>query len=151
MAEKEDLVYGETLPGWAVIPKVDAVYWAGVNDAIESGSWDQLKAAVDKDGRGDFDDWFVDWSPEPGERFDDPDDIPGYADGDYPPMIGQLMLEWLPDELTGEYGEYESTTLNGDRLYIEELEEVERLADELRSLGYQVGRDDELMRRATRW
>jgi hypothetical protein len=85
-----------------------------------------------------------------------PDDAPydcydtGEAqDGDWPPMPGALALDDLPLELlhllTAKAGEYLiETTLNGSSFAIP-LDREDDLVNALRSAGYEVRRDDDLI------
>ncbi len=147
MAERpepfEPLVYGEGRYGWLVLPQPVAKYWAQVWEALESGTWGELRAAA---GPETFDEWFDEERPDEDTTVDG-DAVPGYADGDFPPTCGALMLKWLPPELHGLYGEVVNMTLNGRRLDLEGQDEAERLVAELRGSGRTVERDDGLLGR----
>jgi hypothetical protein len=144
--ELEPVVWGEGEYSWIFLPRNDAEYWGAINTAINGGTWGDLKAVLDANpARYDWDDMVDPEEPPNLDEPVDPDSVPGYPDGDYPPMPGDLMLEWLPRELQ-EYGKYVQTTLNGDRLDIEDEASAQKVASKLKEMGYQLTRDDRLIR-----
>jgi len=94
--------------------------------------------------RDDVDDWGLDEEISDNSAID-PDLLPGYADGDWPPMPGALMLGWLPDDLVEAYGRVTTTVLNGDRLDIEDADQARELAAVLAERGVKLTRDDALI------
>ena len=143
LALPEEVVWGyEDWQGyWAFLPRDDAEYWAGVRHAIASERWGELRRAVAVDDRDDVDDWGLDEEISDNSAID-PDLLPGYADGDWPPMPGALMLGWLPDDLVEAYGRVTTTVLNGDRLDIEDADQARELAAVLADRGVKLTRDD---------
>ncbi len=146
MDDRELVVWGEGDYSWIFLPRDDAEYWGAINTAIHTGTWGDLKGAVDSNPvRGGWEDMIDPEEPPDLDDRVDPDSVPGYADGDYPPMPGALMLEWLPADLQ-EDGDYVQTTLNGDRLDIENEAPALKVAAKLEAMGYQLTRDDRLIR-----
>jgi len=131
---------------WAFLPREDAEYWDGVQRAIASRRWSELRRAVTVGDRDDIDDWGLEEGPSETATFD-PDELPGHADGDWPPMPGALMLGWLPGDLVESYGEVMTTVLNGDRLDIGDEEQARGLAAALAERGVILVRDDALVER----
>lgn len=67
--------------------------------------------------------------------------LPGYADGDYPESLQQTMLTWFPVELAVKYGQRYDTVLRGDFLEIPG-DSADDAAADLRRLGHTVERSD---------
>jgi hypothetical protein len=95
------------------------------------------------------------WNPVP-DLDDDPDgpaddapfdirELGAVQDGDWPPMVTGRALEVLPEDLQKQFGESMATVLNGDSLEIPLAAEAELVAT-LRDRGFEVTRDDELIR-----
>lgn len=72
------------------------------------------------------------------------DEIPGWADGDWPPMVCLYTEEYLPGDWP--IGETYSTMLNGDGIVIP-AEHEQRLLDIARQAGAPFTRDDTLVGR----
>ena len=72
--------------------------------------------------------------------------VSGHADGDWPDWPAADMLDWVPEDIQGRYGQQASTRLNGDFLEIAP-EHLEAVMSELSALGYLCVRDDELIAR----
>jgi hypothetical protein len=72
------------------------------------------------------------------------DEIPGWADGDWPPMACLYTDEYLPDDWP--IGETYSTMLNGDGIVIPTSEE-QRLLEIAERAGAPLTRDDTLVGR----
>ena len=87
----------------------------------------------------------LDASYDPKRKFE-ADEVPGYADGDWPAFPHQLMIDFLPRSLIA-MRKIESTIFNGDRLDIPERNASAACA-ELRRLGWNVVRDDQKVIRA---
>ena len=65
------------------------------------------------------------------------DDVPAYCDGDWPPAVGAIMEEELPEEVLEKYADRRTTSFNGT--YAEILASYRDLVlDHLRSLGYEL-------------
>ncbi len=103
-----------------VIPRGEANRLAALNEALENSStWGEFLDAISGDPVT---------LDELGDRFDelparelpfDPDDIYGFADGDWPAWPMAKMLEWLPVSVQ-RLGSLQRTALNGDALEIDE-------------------------------
>lgn len=75
---------------------------------------------------------------EPDEEFD-VGEVPGYGDGDWPPMVCSYTANFLPDDWP--VGEVYSTTLNGEGVIIDPVQEP-RLIELARAAGASLTRDD---------
>ena len=67
--------------------------------------------------------------------------VPGYLDGDYPQWLRQVAFKWLPQDLIEQYGEVQTSVLNGDFLDIP-VEKLDQVVDALRALGHEVSPTD---------
>lgn len=72
------------------------------------------------------------------------DEIPGWADGDWPPMVCLYTETYLPSDWP--IGEMYSTTRNGDGVVIP-VEDEQRLLEIARQAGATLTRDDTLVGR----
>jgi hypothetical protein len=117
-----------------VIPLGEARRLAALNDALQnSQTWGEFLDAVARDlaTARELAAKFGDELPAREDAFD-PDDIYGFADGDWPAWPMQKMLDWLPESVQ-QLGTIQATAINGDALEIDEdlLQEViEALAAE---------------------
>lgn len=112
---------------------------------IGAKTWGQAKVASDAATHvsGPLDDDLEDRDLAP----DDPviqDDIPGWADGDWPPMPCLYTEYFLPEDWP--IGEEYSTTLNGDGFLIPP-EDEQRLLQIAAQSGAPIARDDALVHR----
>jgi hypothetical protein len=103
-----------------VIPRSEARRLATLNDALENArTWGEFLDAV----RGDVATMrelaakFGEEVPAREVQFD-PNDIYGFADGDWPVWPLQKMLEWLPDSMQ-QLGTVQTTAINGLMLEID--------------------------------
>jgi len=113
--------------GLVVVPLDEARRLAALNRALETcGTWGEFLRAVAADPAtlGYLEQAYDGELPEPSEAFD-ADDVPGFADGDWPTWPKRGMLEWLPGSVQA-LGTIERTSMNGDFLQLEE-----RLSDEV--------------------
>ena len=139
-----DIVYrvgGDGYEGVLFALRGDAENLAQTRKALaNSKTWGEFRANLP----------FGEWEQNLAERFDDvpPDDepfsadeVPGYADGDYPRWLMQAQLDWFPEELLAKYGERQSSVFNGEmlELYADKAEEI---AAELRAMGHTVEKTD---------
>jgi len=95
------------------------------------------------------------WNPAEIDEGEDPKDyppddapfdiyeVPCVADGDWPGMVTRRAIELLPEDIH-KFGEIVHTTLNGEYLHIPAEREAELVA-ELRSRGFEVTRNDDLI------
>jgi hypothetical protein len=136
-------VWGLSMTGehWAVLPLETAEYWSRVNDALYSGSWDEVREAV---GEELWDTWFDGDSPEVGATFSNPDEVPGVGDSYIPPPLGALMLDSLPEDLTDDHTHFVEGMMHFDRLEIRSQEDAEAIVSALRRMGLTVQRRDDL-------
>lgn len=108
----------------------------------ESATWGELRKALDDEAAAELS---VMLSDSDIVRTDDEtldaDDIPGYADGDYPTWLQQVMLDWFPSDLIDRYGARSNSVLNGEFIDIPG-DCAEEVAEELRQRGHTVERTD---------
>lgn len=116
------------------IPRSEARRLAALNDALErSKSWGEFMNAVADDAatRSYLEDAFDGDLPDADRPFN-AEEVPGFADGDWPTWPQQAMLEWLPSSVE-ELGTIETTMFSGDYLHLDESlfdDAVEALAAE---------------------
>ena len=104
--------------------------WGEFKRKLPDGEWAKIVESYDCDS---------DDAPADDEPFDALQ-VWGYADGDYPDWLQQVMLEWFPRDLIDKYGgEIWSSVHNGDALSLPG-EKAEEIADDLRSRGNKVER-----------
>lgn len=141
------LVYGLWRENGFVV--VGAAWAAKAADEIEAiveaRTWNQAKEASDSARHvyGPISDDLEDFGFAP----DDPvvvDEIPGWADGDWPPMVCLYTEEYLPSDWP--LGEVFSTMLNGDGVVIPHEHEP-RLLEIAQRAGAPLSRDDSLISR----
>lgn len=104
----------------------------------ESTTWGEFKAAVRADEFAEvLDNLDADEADvDPAAAFD-PDELPGYTDGNYPQWLQQSMLSWFPAELIERFGSDVDSVLNGEFLELRP-EDAEAIAGALRDLGHHV-------------
>lgn len=73
--------------------------------------------------------------PDPDAPFDE-EDLPGVADGDYPPGLAARMVEWLPAEVVRRYA-HPMTALSGDVVELP-WAKADAIAADLRARGHHV-------------
>jgi hypothetical protein len=78
----------------------------------------------------------------------DPNQVPGYGDGDWPEWPAQRMLEWMPEDIRQRFGEIATSVFNSDFLEIDPRSESEVVAA-LKGAGYTCIRDDHLVELAS--
>lgn len=71
------------------------------------------------------------------------DEIGGYSDGDYPPWLQSEMDRFLPRDLLEKFGVLSLSALNGSFWHVPE-EQMEPMANELRELGFEVVKAQDL-------
>lgn len=104
-----------------VMPRSEARRLAALNEALERCmTWGEFVHAVADDAatRRYLEDAFDNELPDADRPFD-AEELPGFADGDWPTWPKQAMLEWLPNSVTS-LGTIETTMLNGDYLHLDE-------------------------------
>lgn len=139
-----DLLYTVTETGAVVFAeRARAESVARLRAAFEqSSTWGELRSRLEpaelSEVLRNMDLQPVDVDPE--APFD-PDDVPGYADGDYPEWLQQTMLQWFPAELIPTYGQRMDSVLNGEFLQLP-AHVADEVADLLRQRGHAVTRSD---------
>lgn len=78
------------------------------------------------------------------------DELPGFADGDWPEWLHQEMLGWMPQDLITRFGTVEDSVLNGQFLSLPK-EVGETVAHELELRGWSCLRDDDAVSLAAGW
>lgn len=103
----------------------DSQTWADFKRRLPPGEWESY-----------FQEYFGESAEELDERFRDEqpfeaDDVPGLADGFYPPSLAWEQTSFFPEDLVAEYGgESGCHNLPAD--------DAEDIADKLRALGHSV-------------
>lgn len=139
-----DIVYrvgGDGYQGALFARRDDAERVAQIRIALDnSKTWGQFRASLPVgEWEENLADCFED-VPADAEAFS-ADDVPGYADGDYPQWLMQTQLDWFPPELIARYGERQDSVLNGEMLELP-AGQAEVVAAELRALGHTVEETD---------
>lgn len=149
-----DVVFG-------IDPDVDDQVWLGprgmATDLVfaqaaigDAATWGDLRAAYSArepamvPGLWDWLD--EDWHPEDETTFE-PDDFPGFADGDYPPHLGLLVPGWMPDDLRARHCEPYVTIFNGT-YWFADTAVAPALVEALEGRGFTCELDHELIGRA---
>lgn len=116
-----------------------------IKTALENSStWGELRSALPE---GEWEDHFQvdcggDDEPLDQDAFCAYDDVPSYADGDYPEWLRQVQLEWFPKDLIDKYGGQVTSTARGPVLDLPG-DMAEQIADELRARGHTVCTTDQ--------
>lgn len=76
----------------------------------------------------------------------DKEEIPGFLDGDWPPILESQMDEWVPKELLDALATKEDNMLRQQWYQIKDIDAVEKWLQE-RKIAYV--RDDEMIRKAS--
>ena len=126
----------------------EALYIDGLHKALNSETWGEFRRRIPEDQYAEILERQYEYLGEPTEVPSDEDrfnacDVPGVADGDYPPWLQQGMERNLPKEIIDKYGKWKSTMLNGSYLAISPACEDEVVAS-LRKLGFTVERRGDL-------
>lgn len=133
--------------GGAVFAETDrAEFVARIHRALsKSKNWGEFKTAMpEREYERIMHDFDEEGEPRPtaSDEFKS-DYIGGYSDGDYPPWLQSEMDMVIPEEILWEFGERQTTFVNGDFWHIPE-QNMENAAEALRECGYEVERADEL-------
>ena len=115
----------------------DAEEVAQIWVALETAkTWGEFRAMLPEgEWEENLEDYFEEGPPD--DKPFDSDAVPGHPDGDYPQWLRQTMLEWLPQELNGKYGEVRMSVLNGEYLDLP-ADKAEEIAADLRAMGHTV-------------
>ncbi|MDP9371073.1 MAG: hypothetical protein M3Q65_01170 [Chloroflexota bacterium] len=152
-----DVIYGRLWDDELVLLPLDtARYLATLREALtEAKTWGEFKARAPEGAYAEVVEMIAD-NADGDEEFTepaadtpfDPEDIPGYADGDWPLLPPQHMFDWLPEDLQQRYGHTGDTVLNGPYLAIDPAHTRELVA-EMEARGYHCTEDSDLLQRAT--
>lgn len=113
----------------------------------DSRTWGEFRVAMPADEYARIMEDQFDREDEPRPSDDstfEPTVIWGVGDGDYPPFLAQSMDKWIPSHLLQQYATIQQTAVNGDFWEILE-EDADKLADDLRALGFYVTEAPELV------
>jgi hypothetical protein len=107
--------------GLVVIPLGEAQRLATLNHALEdSDSWGEFLEAVASDRlTTDYLKRIYDGELPDGDAPFDPDELPGFTDGDWPAWPKRAMRDWLPQSVQ-ELGGVQDTLGNGEYLQLDE-------------------------------
>ena len=143
--EGPDLVYGDWMSsGFVVVGEEFAKCVAKeVSDIVEAANWAEAKRASDATTvvPGPLEDELEDLGLDPDGPVET-ESIPGWGDGDWPPMAVTYTEDFLPEDWN--LGEVWETRLNGDGVFVPEEEET-KLLDQARLAGAKIRRDDGLI------
>ena len=123
-------------------PRERADYVAQIHAALQDS--DTCVEFKQKLPEGEWDGYFQAVFDEPpdGDQAFEADDVPGHADGDYPPWLAQEQLGWFPPELISKYdGEVAMTVFNGSSLNLPAVR-TQEICDDLRALAHNVVQTD---------
>lgn len=81
--------------------------------------------------------------PDPNDAFDT-EELPGYADGDWPEFAPMVMETWVDKKTIKEHGHYVFPTLNAEYPVIDRNNE-KTVVSLLEERGYPCARDDDLV------
>ncbi len=163
---RTELVYGESNGGLTFLEKEYALDIGGFREALgEASTWGELKARVSEERYKEaVDAWAANQldcltdeggaeDNEPGVTPPDPDDafdaeeLPGYAEGDWPEFAPTMMDKWLDEEIIEEYGGYVRPLMNADYPVID-FDNEERVVSLLEARGHVCTRDDDVIWKA---
>ena len=108
--------------------------------ALDSETWGEFRTQVSTERIREIDELIED-VPADDAAFT-ADELPGFADGDWPEWLHQEMLGWMPQDLITRFGTVEDSVLNGRFLSIPD-ESGEAVAHELELRGWSCLRDDD--------
>ena len=158
MDPHKDLVYGP-IDGYLVFmprPVADRLIavrgavntsrtWGEFKQAMPAGSYQHVVELMREDSSDDEE--FPDhWEPGAEMGFD-AEQIPGFADGDWPEWPAQEALEWVPAAIQRRFGVEAASILSGDYLELA-IEQESAIVAAFAEQGYTCTRDDTLLLRA---
>lgn len=85
-------------------------------------------------------------TPDPDDAFG-AEELPGYADGDWPEFAPRVMKTWVDEQIIQDYGGYVYPTLDAEYPVID-FDNEEKVASLLEARGYACVRDDDLIWKA---
>jgi len=143
LSDRGAYVVGSFDGGLVVIPLTEARQLAALNDALEqSTSWGDFlqRVADDHATQSYLADQYGDELPDEDEPFD-ADEVPGFADGFWPPFPKEVTLSWIPMAVR-QLGTVRGSAFGAEYLHIEE-ERRSDVIDALRSEGFASVEDTE--------
>ena len=162
MDPDKDLVYGPIADNLVFMPRPAAERLIAVRGAINSSrTWGEFKQAMPADSYQHVvelmreaaeedtaeDEELPDhWEPD-GETAFDAEQIPGFADGDWPEWPAQAALEWVPKDIQRRFGVEATSFHSGDSLELA-IEQEAAIVAAFVEHGYTCSRDDTLLLRA---
>jgi len=152
--EKAELIFGERAQQLIFIPVSLIQRLVRLQEALQSAStWGEFKELLSSRDYQEIVVMLTEWceleepfQPDPEELFES-DQIPGYADGDWPEWPAQEMLDWMPEELQQRYGTVKDSIFNGTFLEIKP-EQKQAIVADLEALGYTCVEDDQTIAKA---
>jgi hypothetical protein len=136
-----------------VMPVAEARRLARLNDALaDSSTWREFLSRVASDGEttGYLEDQYGGELPRPDDPFD-PEDIPGFRDGDWPLWPKAEMLYWIPPSVRA-LGTVKDSLLSGSFLHLDEARRDEVVAAMVASrLEFQAETEDLVSRACGAW
>ena len=158
MDPHKDLVYGP-IDGYLVFmprPVADRLIavrgavttsrtWGEFKQAMPAGSYQHVIALMREDSSDD-EELPDHWEPDAEMGFD-AEQIPGFADGDWPEWPAQEALEWVPTAIQHRFGVESASVLSGDYLKFA-IEQEAAIVAAFVEQGYTCSRDDTLLLRA---
>ena len=158
-----DFVYGPIGDNLVFMPRPAAERLRAVREALNtSRTWGEFKQAMPADSYqhvvelmreqaeedlSDDDEELPDnWEPGAETAFE-AEQIPGFADGDWPEWPAQEALEWVPTDIQRRFGVESASVLSGDYLTLN-IEHEAAIVAAFVEHGYTCSRDDTLLMRA---
>ena len=157
-SEAMEVVYGSPDEDLIFIPKELAKRLASIHTAVQSAdTWGDLKARLPEaiydeiinlleECYEDTDEG-PDLPPQATDAFD-AEDIPGFADGDWPEWPAQEMLSWVPKDAQQRFGKVSPSVLNGDFLEFDTAK-TQAIVKALEQYGYTCTEDSNLVAQAS--
>jgi len=111
-----------------------ATTWGELRDrlrVLEAGTYDAVMG------------WFDDLAPEDAAPFS-AEQFPGVADGDFPPHVGLLVVEWAPAAVIERWGVRVNTVFNGTFTGFDAAAEADVVAA-LTAAGFDCRRDEAII------
>jgi hypothetical protein len=133
-----------------MIPEDEAMVLDQLYDALGARTWAEFRQlAPEAWYRSAVERTFGEESeaPDAATPFD-PEQVWGYSDGDWPTWPQQRMLEWVPKQVQAEFGNAETSCINGSFLSIE-ARHMDSVVAAMEALGYGCRRDDDLVARVS--
>ncbi len=166
-APQTRIVYGDIGDSLVFIGEETAHDFVQLHKALEAKTWGEFKAKAPSDWYEDaverlkdqvMDELYEDDESDPNKEpsFEEPaaekrfdaDEIPGYADSDWPDWPHGNMGLWVPDEVQHKFGRMESNFPFGEFLILSSEYEDE-IVSAMRDHGYDCVRDDDLVWKAS--